>query len=114
MTDEADPVVKSVEASLRLEFYGNLLTERSRRLMELHFDEDLSYAEIAEQMGTSRQSVHDGVSRAVAQLAEYEEKLGLVVRFGTRRRLVEDALRLLSEGREDDAARQLKILLDEL
>ena len=82
--------------------------------MELHFDEDLSYAEIAEQTGTSRQAVHDGVSRAVAQLAEYEEKLGLIARSGTQRGLVEDALRLIGEGREEDAARQLRLLLEEL
>ncbi len=82
--------------------------------MELHFDEDLSYAEIAEQLGISRQAVHDGVSRALAQLEEYEARLGLIGRFGTQRRLVEEALRLIGEGREEDASRKLRSLLEQL
>ena len=82
--------------------------------MELHFDEDLSYAEIAEQMGITRQAVHDGVTRALAQLAEYEEKLGLIGRFGSQRRLVEEALRQIEEGRGEEASRNLRTLLDEL
>jgi uncharacterized protein len=114
MAEGSNPVAKSLEASLRLDFYGSLLTERSRRLLELHFDEDLSYGEIAEELGISRQGVHDGVSRGLAQLAEYEKKLGLVERSRIQRLRLEESLRLIALDREAEAENELHKLLDEL
>ena len=67
--------------SLLLDFYGELLTEKQRLCCELHFNEDLSLAEIAEQCGVSRQGVWDNIRRAEAALEEIEEKTGLIRRF---------------------------------
>ena len=72
---------KRIEAAWLLEFYGPLLTERQRKLMELYCDEDLSLTEIAAQEDISRQGVYDAVHRARRQLAEYEERLGLLSRY---------------------------------
>ena len=103
-----------MEACLLLDFYGNLLTERSRRLMELHFDEDLSFGEIAEQMGISRQAVHDGVSKGLSALLEYEGKLRLIERFRSQRARVEEAIGRIGSGRKEEAAALLTQLLEEL
>ena len=70
-----------VMQSLLLDFYGELLTEKQRECCELHFNEDLSLAEIAEQCGISRQGVWDNIRRGVASLEEIEEKTGLIRRF---------------------------------
>ncbi len=59
--------------SLLLDCYGELLTEKQRDCFDLHYNQDLTLAEIAELMGTSRQGVHDAVSRAEAQLLRLEE-----------------------------------------
>ena len=59
--------------SLLFDFYGELLTEKQRDCFDLHCNQDLTLAEIAELMGTSRQGVHDAVTRAEAQLLRYEE-----------------------------------------
>ena len=46
------------EASLLYDFYGNLLTERKRQVMELYHEENLSLSEIASEFGISRAAVY--------------------------------------------------------
>ncbi len=67
--------------SLLYDFYGALLTDRQRGVMELYHEENLSLAEIAAEMGISRQGVHDALKKAERALQEYEKKLGLVEKF---------------------------------
>ena len=70
-----------IRQSLLLDFYGELLTERQRSCYELHVNDDLSLAEIAEQCGISRQGVWDNIRRAESTLSGVEEKTGLIARF---------------------------------
>lgn len=67
--------------SMLLDFYGELLTEKQRECFDLHYNEDLSLSEIAEQVGVSRQGVWDNIRRAEAALREIEDKTGLIKRF---------------------------------
>lgn len=69
------------QASLLYDFYGQLLSKRQREVMELYHEENLTLSEIAEEFGISRQGVHDALKNAEKALNDYEEKLGLVVRF---------------------------------
>ena len=63
------------------DFYGALLTEDQRAVLEMYYFEDLSLAEIAGMRSTSRAAVYDAIRRAEARLTGYEEKLHLVERF---------------------------------
>lgn len=72
---------KVTEASLLYDFYGQLLTQRKRQVMELYHEENLSLAEIAEEFGISRAAVHDSLKSAEKALREYEKKLGLLSKF---------------------------------
>ena len=67
--------------SLLLDFYGELLTQRQRECYELHYNEDLSLSEIAEQCGISRQAAWENIRRASAAMEEVEDKTGLIRRF---------------------------------
>jgi predicted DNA-binding protein YlxM (UPF0122 family) len=58
--------------------YGALLTEHQRTLVEGYYLYDLSFQELAENNGGSRQSVYDAVKKARKTLSVYEDKLGLV------------------------------------
>jgi len=71
--------------TMLFDFYGELLTGKQREYYNLHYNEDLSLYEIAEQSGVSRQAVWDIIRRAEAGMAEIERKTGFVARAVRRR-----------------------------
>ncbi len=95
--------------SMLLDFYGELLTDKQRECYDLHYNEDLSLSEIAEQAGVSRQGVWDNIRRAEAALQEMEAKTGLIRRFRDTRRGLEALRELLGElrGETEGRAREL-------
>lgn len=78
-----------------LDFYGPLLTEHRREVMRLYCEEDLSLAEIAQQLEITRQGVSDAIQKARRQLLDYEEKLGLAERCRAMSRQASECLRAL-------------------
>ena len=72
---------KIVEQTLLYDFYGELLTEHQRRIYEDVVLNDYSLSEVAEELGISRQGVHDNVKRCGRILQDYEDKLHLVEKF---------------------------------
>ena len=72
---------KNLEVALLLDFYGEMLTEKQREVIDLYYNQDLSLAEIAQEYQISRQGVYDLIHRVTAILEGYEEKLQLVEKF---------------------------------
>ncbi len=87
---------KVTSVSLLYDFYGNLLSDRQREVVGMHCDDDLSLAEIAEELGISRQGVHDALKNGRRALDEYEEKLGMVKRFSEETEAVREIDRELT------------------
>lgn len=71
-------------------FYGELLTDKQKDVLTLYCLDDLSLGEIADDLGISRQGVHDKVKRATAILMDYENKLGLMEKFKMNNSLLND------------------------
>ncbi len=94
---EALQIERRAAMALLLDFYGPLLTERQRDVLALHIEQDLSYGEIAGQLGITRQAVHDLVKRGAEALEDYERRLGLAARFERQRRALAEVRRLLRE-----------------
>ena len=93
---------KLAEMALLADFYGPLLTEKQQIVLDLHYQQDLSLAEIAELENISRQAIHDLLKRTERILAEYEDKLGLVQRFKAEREKFMKVQALLQSLNEQD------------
>ena len=63
---------KNLQISNLLDIYGELLTEKQRRLTSLYYEEDFSLSEIAENENITRQGARDFIKRSENQLFEYE------------------------------------------
>ena len=95
---DGDTVIEDVVRMGRLlDVYGPLLTDRQKRCMELYFYDDLSLAEIGEELSISRQGVH-------------EIKLGVSRKNERIQATVDEAQALLKQGRAEDAERILGTL----
>mgnify|MGYP005793208017 FL=1 len=81
-------MAKNLEISLLLDFYGDMITEKQRDVVELYYNEDLSLAEIAAHSQITRQGVRDSIKRAEGILLDLEERLGLAKKF----RQIQDGL----------------------
>lgn len=84
-----------VEISLLMDYYGSLLTEKQRDIMDWYYNDDLSLAEIAEINKTSRQAIHDLIKRCYKQLLSYESKLNLLQKSLDREQKIIDFLDFL-------------------
>lgn len=88
---------KIVQIALLFDFYGQLLTEKQRDIVDMYYNNDLSLGEISEQQSISRQGVYDSLKRAEKTLYEYEEKLGLVDRFLKQKESMKKIIEMLDE-----------------
>ncbi len=88
---------KDYQIAMLLDFYGELLTEKQAKAMELYYNEDLSLAEIAEPLSISRQGVRDSIKRGEKQLVDLENTLGLLKRFKEIKRDVVDIEEMFGE-----------------
>ena len=103
-----------LKRSMLLDYYGELLTPRQRECYELHYNDDLSLSEIAEQCGISRQGAWDNIRRASDALEEMEEKTGLIRRLNETEQHLRHLRLLLKEMRTRSAGNHdLDALLQE-
>ena len=102
---------KNLEIGYLLDFYGDVLSERKRTVLDYYYNDDLSLAEIAEEIGISRQGVRELIKKAGEELMFYEEKLGLAKRFQQAQEQTEQLLFLMEQtgvaGEVRNAAKQL-------
>lgn len=89
---------KDLSLGLLLDFYGDVLNEHTRSLLNAYYAEDLSLSEIAESEGISRQGVRQAIKKGEEELRFLEEKLGLSEKYralqasGAQLRALSDAV----------------------
>jgi predicted DNA-binding protein YlxM (UPF0122 family) len=108
--------------NLLYDFYGGLLKKKQRDIFRMYYEEDLSLAEIAADLGISRQGVHNALKKSAAALETYEDALGLVAKHALAEKtmaLAGAAIDRLSEERARDSEltgrlRDIREMLDRL
>ena len=98
---------KNLQIGFLLDFYGEVLSERKRTVLDLYYNNDLSLGEIADEIGISRQGVRDLIKKAEDELHFYEEKLGLAKRSREVQERAEHLLSLLKESGENGEIRRV-------
>ena len=87
-------VDKSVYMSKLLSCYESVLNDRQREILSLHYDDDLSLSEIAEQCDISKQGVSQCLKKAEEDIVELEEKLHLLEKRKAAASLIGEAKEL--------------------
>lgn len=105
---------KFVEQTLLYDFYGELLTERQQQVYESVVLEDFSLSEVAEELGISRQGVHDMIRRCNHTLEEYEKKLHLVEQFLCIKKQVQRISQIAEKYQDREITEISKEILEEL
>lgn len=81
---------KNLNVALLLDFYGDVLSARNRRIMEDYYCDDLSLSEIAKSEGISRQAIRHTIKKCEEELLFLEEKLGLAGQLRELKKTAED------------------------
>ena len=112
---------KFVEQGYLYDFYGELLTDHQKEVYEQFVQvyesvvlEDYSLSEVAEDLGISRQGVHDMIKRCNKTLEEYEQKLHLVEKFLNIRAQAKQIRVLAREYHSDEIVNISNEILEEL
>lgn len=110
---------KILQVSILYDTYGRLLTGKQRLWFELHYLEDMSLAEIADEYNVTRQAVHDAILRAEQKLVNFEKQLCFLARMADGYEKLTSAINYLtSVNVSDDKSRvelgNARLLLQEV
>ena len=76
--------------SILYDLYGGLLTENQKNVYEYHILDDLSFAEIGEELNITRQAAYDLYKLADKKLKDIDSKLKLSVKFNEIEKIVSE------------------------
>ncbi len=111
---------KLVKLGILFDFYGKLLSQKQYDIIELYYMDDLSLAEIAQELEISRQAVFDTLKRAEEKLNNYEEQLKLVEKFYKsqesiiRIKEIAEEIKSLSQDKVAKKAEEIEDLISEI
>ena len=93
-------------------YYGGLLTDKQDKMIALHYDEDMSYGEIAEMFGVTRNAVLDSITKGVKHLEEYESVLKLVEKETKIDLMLDDLISSIDDNGVTEQLKEIKKVLE--
>jgi len=100
--------MKNLDLLPLFDLYGEMLSDMQRDIFDLYYNEDLSLAEIAENIGISRQGVRDNIKRSEEILKNLENKLCFLKKTNEISKVIDKAVSLIESGDTDCAVTELK------
>lgn len=104
---------KNLTIEYLLDFYGEVLDEHTKKILSAYYGEDLSLAEIAGEIGISRQGVRHILKKGEEILFSLEEKLGLAKRHQNDAGLI-DSIRALAAGLSEAEDEKTRLAAQEI
>lgn len=98
---------KNIEIGLLLETYGATLTDKQLDVMEQYYNDDLSLAEIAENVGITRQAVRDNIKNTEKKLYELESKLKILEKFNKSKEVLSNVMQMNDIGKIKEEVQKL-------
>ena len=65
---------KNVKVGMLLDLYGEMLTDKQKDILDLYYNDNLSLAEISEDVGITRQAVRDSIVKGENKLFRIRRK----------------------------------------
>ena len=93
-------------------YYGGLLTDKQNKMIELHYDDDMSYGEIADMFQVSRNAVLDSITKGVKHLEEYESVLKLVEKETKIDLMLDELISSVDDSKVACKVREIKKVLE--
>lgn len=109
---------KNLNLSLLLDFYGDILSDRQKDMLDMYYNDDFSLSEVADAFSISRQGVRSVLKKGENILFEMEDKLHLAKRFldmKVKSSEIADQLEKINEEINDDCiSSKIHILIKEI
>ncbi len=109
---------KNLNISLLLDFYGDILSDRQKDMLDMYYNDDCSLAEIAGYYDISRQGVRSVLKKGETILTDMENKLGLASRFVKMRdksaEIASELNLINTQINNDDISSKIKSLILEI
>lgn len=109
-----DNMIKNLNIAILMDFYGGMLTDKRYTALDMYYNQDMSLAEIAEEIEISRQGVRDSIKHGEKQLLELEDKLGLVKRFTDIKSSIKAMNDILAKSEDFDGIDDIKSILKKI
>ena len=88
---------KNVQIGILCDIYGELLTEKQQDIIDLYYNNNLSLAEIADEVGITRQAVRDSIVKGETKLFRIRRKARNYEKgTKTRKTNTKDIIRIIS------------------
>ena len=109
---------KNLNLSLLLDFYGDILSDRQKDMLDMYYNDDFSLSEVADAFSIARQGVRSALKEGENILFEMEDKLHLAKRFldmKVKSSEIADQLEKINEEINDDCiSSKIHILIKEI
>lgn len=102
---------KNITVSILLDIYGKVLTEKQQDVLDLYYNENLSLAEIAEEVKITRQAVRDCIMKGEKKLFNLEERLGIMKRNENQEKQLQKIIAELSQIEIKDSDERINSII---